>query len=424
MKQVIKFPKLHDGQLKIIIERKRFNVIACGRRFGKTKLAQRLLLWEKDRSNGALSGHPVAYIVPAFRYLEEVYREIVANYLPVITHKHQDKRIDFIGGGFIEFWSMENFDSIRGRKYKRLVMDEAAINDTDYLKEAWEQAFRALLMDLKGDAYFFSTPKGIKHYFKELADHYKKLKSWTFFQMPTTTNPYIDPAEVEEARQTLPPVVFAQEYLADFTDMKSDKLFIFAFNKLKHVPAEPIEYDKRYPVILSVDFNVSPMTALICQHDIHYRFIKVIDEYRLLNSDIYELCDKVKQDYDTRKLFVTGDAAGWSRSAATRGHKSMFDIIQTQLNLNWSQIKTPKGKPKGYVSDKRNLANALFNRHNNFHISSKCPYLVEDLLNIEVTSTGHMEKSADSTKSHLLDCLCDYLFSMCKDAVKMNFISK
>ena len=35
---------LHDGQRRIIDERKRFNVICCGRRWGKSRLAFALAL--------------------------------------------------------------------------------------------------------------------------------------------------------------------------------------------------------------------------------------------------------------------------------------------------------------------------------------------------------------------------------------------
>lgn len=383
-------------------------------------LAERLLTIEDDESNGAVFGYPVAYFTPTYRMLEEVYTNISTDFEPIIKSKHEGKNIVFSSGGKIDFWSFENFDSVRGRAYKRIVLDEVAITPSDKLKQAWEQSIRALLTDYEGDAYFLSTPKGIKHYFNELSKKYLSSQSWSFFQMPTEINPNISKEEIDQAREMLPPVVFAQEYLAEFTDMKSDRLFIFSFNKDRHVPRETIEYDPKYPVILSVDFNVSPMTALICQHDIHFKFIHIIREYRTLNSDVYELCDMIKRDFDTRRLLVTGDAAGWARQAGVRGHKSMFDIIQTQLGLNWTQIKTPRGKPPGYVSEKRNLANALFAKHPAFRISSECAFLIEDLYNVEVTSTGHMEKGKDSTKSHLLDCLCDYLYSMCRDAVKLN----
>jgi hypothetical protein len=421
MKEVIEIvvPKFHHGQQYILSNSKRFNVVACGRRFGKTEMAKRLLLNDKG-DNGALKGYPVAYFAPTYKMLMEVWRGINESYHKLIVERsEQEKRVKLVTGGSIEFWSFDSYDSVRGRKYKRVVLDECAIIGSDKLKNGWEQSIRALLTDYKGDAWFLSTPKGKKHYFRSLFENtHKDPKNWSSFQMPTVTNPFIDPSEVEDARVMLPPVVFSQEYLAEFTDMKSGNLFLYTFDRHKHVPMVPYGLDKKYPLIISFDFNVNPITAIICQHDLHYKWIRVIGEYRMLNSDIYELCDRIKSDWDTRQLIVTGDAAGWNRNASTRGHKSMFDIISVELKLNWSQIKTPRGKPAGYVQDKRNLANALFARHPEITLSN-CPYLIEDIENVEDDGSGHMNKDKDGTKSHLLDCLCDFLYIMCKESVKV-----
>lgn len=415
----VELNQLHDGQQHIIDNRKRFNVVCCGRRFGKTAMAVELCL-DDELENGALKGHKIAYMAPSYKMLEEVWLELLYRCKDIIKSKNESaKRVVLITGGTVDFWSMDNIDSIRGRKYKRVILDEASILNSKKLKDIWEQSIRPLLTDLKGDAYFLSTPKGKKHYFRELAENYKKYpKSWAFFQMPTLSNPYIDPAEVEEARQMLPPVVFAQEYEAEFTDMVSDNLFIQTFSKDKHVSKEPIAYNPSIPTYISIDFNVSPLCCIVVQMDLHFRAIHIINEYRQMDSDVYELCDWIKSNYDSRRIFITGDAAGFNRSAYSRSHQSAFQIIQTELNLNWSQVKTPRGKPSGYVNNKRLLGNALFAKHPNLLLSN-VPWLVEDLLNVECDSMGQMNKSRDSTQSHLLDSLLDFFFSCCQDAVKM-----
>lgn len=417
---VIEVAKPHPGQRKILRGAKRFNVVACGRRFGKTSLSHRLLVVK------ALEGMPVAYFAPTYKMLAETWRAINKDYNDIFSHKNEgEKRLELIGGGSIDFWSLDGAGAtVRGRKYARVVLDEAAFVKSHELKDAWEQSIRPLLTDYQGDAYFLSTPKGKKHYFADLADNVNKYPdSWAFFQMPTIVNPYINPAEVEDARKELPPVVFAQEYEALFTDMKSDNLFIYAFDREKHIPQVPHTYDRKLPLYISVDWNVNPLCAIIAQIHPHYKFIRIIGEYRLQNADVYSLCDRIKSEYDTRYLFITGDAAGWSRSVSNRGHKSLYDIVQTELRLNWSQVKTPRGKPQGYVADKRQLTNSLLARHPDFTFSN-CPFLVDDIMNVSITDTGHMDKS-DGSKTHLLDALCDFCYSQLRDSVKMiNFISK
>lgn len=414
---VIKLPRLHDAQKEVLENSKRFNVICCGRRWGKSTMSKDLII------RTAINRHPVAYFAPTYKMSANYFRDLVNTCKPLIKNKlEQEKRIELITGGVIDVWSLDALDSVRGRFYKRCVIDEAAITPSHYLQEAWENVIRPLLTDLKGDAWFLSTPKGKKHYYKTLADnHLKDPNNWSFAQMPTHTNPYIDVTEIEDARKTMAPIIFDQEYLAMFTDKASDNLFLYGFNREKHIPNIPNEYDKRYPLVLSFDFNVNPMCCIVAQYDQHYRWIRVIGEYRKENSDVYEICDAIKKEYDPRLILVTGDAAGWNRSASNRGHKSMFDIIQQELKLNWSQIKVPRGKPANYVTEKRNLANALLINHPDVTFSN-CPWLIQDIENVEADDNGHMVKSKDGSISHLTDAFCDFLYNMAKDAPR--YISK
>lgn len=120
-------------------------------------------------------------------------------------------------GGIVDMWSLDNPDSVRGRKYKRAVVDEAAM--VKGLKEAWNAVIRPTLTDFKGDGWFLSTPRGMDFFWEGFSngqspDH----PEWMSWQMPTTANPFIDPAEVEEARKSLPERIFEQEYLAAFLE--------------------------------------------------------------------------------------------------------------------------------------------------------------------------------------------------------------
>ena len=206
----LSIPKPHAGQLKIMSEMKRFNVICCGRRFGKTLLCTNLLL------GPALAGYPVAWFAPSYKYLIEVWRETARLLKPVISEKNStDKRMQLVTGGVIDFWSLEDPDAGRSRKYKRAIVDEAA--KVRYLETAWTESIRATLADYQGDAFFPSTPKGL-NYFHTLFQYGsdEANNEWQSWQMPTASNPFIKPEEIEAARLTLPEQVFKQEFLAEF----------------------------------------------------------------------------------------------------------------------------------------------------------------------------------------------------------------
>jgi len=200
----------HRAQLQIISEAKRFNVLDCGRRFGKSKLAANIL------SENALEGNPGAYFAPTYKLLEGTFKDILTSLQSIISRKHDNQRIELITGGSIEFWSLENPLAGRSRKYKVAIIDEAAFNRN--LWQSWTEAIRPTLTDLKGSAWFMSTPKGKNDFYKLWMRGQTNEPDWMSWQMPTITNPFIDPSEIEAARRDLPDLAFKQEYLAEFND--------------------------------------------------------------------------------------------------------------------------------------------------------------------------------------------------------------
>lgn len=202
----------HPAQEQIIHDAARFNVLACGRRFGKTELLLNRL------TRPMLSGKPVAWFAPNEKYFDEVWREANRVLAPVISRSDsQKKRLEVITGGAMDFWTLHNTDDPgRGRKYAAVAVDEAAIIPPARFERQWQEAIRPTLTDYRGDAWFGSTPKG-DGFFRELFNRGQSGEGdWRSWQMPTTANPFIDSDEVEEARVELPNAVFRQEYLAEF----------------------------------------------------------------------------------------------------------------------------------------------------------------------------------------------------------------
>jgi hypothetical protein len=207
---IVEIPNEHKYQREILKHRKRFNVVACGRRFGKTQLA---LIRSIDKMQ---EGLPIAYFAPTYKMLQEFWREAERMYKPIITHtSKQDHRFEIVGGGSFQMWSLDSADTVRGRKYALALIDEAAM--VPNLEDAWNAVIRPTLTDYEGEADFYSTPKGLNYFYTLFGrgddPHYV---DWASFRYPTTSNPYIKDSEVELARLDLPEMVFKQEYLAEF----------------------------------------------------------------------------------------------------------------------------------------------------------------------------------------------------------------
>mgnify|MGYP003109218362 FL=1 len=197
---------LHAGQLKVLSESKRFNVLECGRRFGKTHLGIQLAV---DR---AIDGAEVGWFAPTYRYLADPFRDVQRSLHPAITKMDRvERRIELVTNGSIDFWSLDSVDAGRGRRYDRVIIDEAAI--VRDLGPAWQETIRATLADKKGDAWFLGTPKGRNFFHRCFEKGQMGDGDWASWRLPTTTNPLIDDEEIEAARKELPESVFKQEFL-------------------------------------------------------------------------------------------------------------------------------------------------------------------------------------------------------------------
>lgn len=207
--------KRHPEQERVLNEARRFNVLACGRRWGKTHLGLDVLI---DGERGVLDGYPVGWFAPHSKLFDEVWWEATKILAPIATRiDSQKNRIETITGGVLDMWTLHNTDDPgRGRKYARVFIDEAAIVPGERLRRQWQEAIRPTLTDYAGGAFFASTPKGINYFHELYLLGQSGDPDWASWQLPTTGNPHIEPSEVEAARAGLPTPVFRQEYLAEF----------------------------------------------------------------------------------------------------------------------------------------------------------------------------------------------------------------
>lgn len=314
-----------------------------------------------------------------------------------------------ITGGVIDFWSMDEPDSGRGRKYKRVVIDEA--EKARKFREAWNQTIMPTLLDYKGDAWILSTPKFGNTFFKEL--FHREDPQWARFNLSTYDNPHIDVDEVDNLRQQLDELTFRCEILAEDVNLANNP-FAYAFDAEKHI--EPCSYDQRYHIYLSFDFNVDPITCIAVQHI--DGCIRVINEFALRNSDIYQLTQNIIARFPKAAFVVTGDATGANRSALTAGNYGYYDVVQKQLMLGRSQMKQPAVNPS--VRDTRVLMNSLLQNYQ-VMVDPSCNQLIRDLQYVEVDDDGDIlkDRSTDIRKADLLDCFRYYCNSFHKDWLRV-----
>jgi hypothetical protein len=204
----------HAGQIKIhnAIEKTRFVVATCGRRFGKTLACTNEIVrnaWINPRSSSL-------WCAPTYDQSKLAFQVITSNISGAIhsaTRSPMD--ITFKNGSVTQFRSTEKYDNLRGRGVDLLILDEAAMVNGS----AWSESLRPMLSDRNGKAVIVSTPKG-RNWFFQLWSRGQdpEFPNYASFKFPTSANPLIPQEEIEEARRTLPSDVFQQEYEAEFLE--------------------------------------------------------------------------------------------------------------------------------------------------------------------------------------------------------------
>ena len=201
------------AQREFIIHPARFKAICTGRRFGKTLGAMRLVM----RAAASEAGD-YAWIAPTYPITErgmDAMREMVNP--QAITAKGKPTVATLYNGARIFFLSADSDDprSILGHGFKGIVVDEAARVSID----AWQYVIRPTISQTMGWAALFSTPKGRNWFYDIFTRGMDADESeYAAFTYPSIDNPYFPQSEYDEARRTLPSMVFRQEYQAEFLE--------------------------------------------------------------------------------------------------------------------------------------------------------------------------------------------------------------
>jgi len=193
----------------------KFHIVSVGRQFGKSLMGQNLALY------WAINNGPckILWVSPVYSQSNKVLKELLSAIRDsglIKTANLSENSILLKNGSEILFRSAERYDTIRGLTCDYGILDECAFIKT----EAWDTAIRPVFAVRGKKVLFISTPKG-KNFFYDLfqlgcsADRKDRYASYTG---ASADSPYMDPLEISDAQRTLPPAIFAQEYLAKFND--------------------------------------------------------------------------------------------------------------------------------------------------------------------------------------------------------------
>ncbi len=206
------------GQAEVFVDTHRFRVLDCGRRWGKSFLAARILVL-------AAIEHPKRTywsLAPTAEQTRVIYEEVLSMISDPAVAQFVDRTysgasvyVKFRNGSRIFFKSGDNPLTLRGATLHGAVLDEAAFMK----KDVWTRVVRPMLMTTGGWAVIISTPWG-KNWFYDM---WKRGESDEFpqyisFHYSSYDNPMLSDEEIQDLTAEMDDTEYRQEILAEFMD--------------------------------------------------------------------------------------------------------------------------------------------------------------------------------------------------------------
>lgn len=273
------------------MRQQRWACIVAHRRAGKTVACIMDLVDEALRCkkpNGRF-----AYVAPFYAQAKDVAWSYLKQYtapLPNVVHNESELRVDLPGGSRIRLYGADNYDRMRGIYLDGVILDEYADMDP----RAWAEVIRPALSDRKGSAVFIGTPKG-KNGFYEIMHGSEtwpgavKSADWFDMTLKASTSGLIDKDELDDARRTMTPDQYQQEYECSF-----DAAIVGSYYGADIAQAElekritSVPWERSLSVDTAWDLGIDDSTAVWFFQSVG-REVRVIDYYEINNRALTDI---------------------------------------------------------------------------------------------------------------------------------------
>ena len=409
----VKLPVLHSGQEALFLQQERLNVTRCGRRWGKT----RFLEWLAAR--GASNGKSVGIFAPEHKQLAEPWDHLRDILDPIYkTANRNDGTIKLIGGGKVDFWALnDNELAGRGREYDLVLIDEAGFTKSPQMKEEiWYKSVKPTMLTTRGIAWVFSTPNGVDpdNFFWAACND--ESMGFNSFHAPTSTNPYVPLDELERERVRNHPMVFRQEYLAEFVDWSG--VAFFSVEKLL-VNQQPVEIPTKCDSVFAVmDCAVKggkehDSTAVIYfAYNEHFGVPLTILDYDAVNIDGAMLENWIPSVFSKlEELAVLTGARQGVTGTFIEDTAAGSILLQQGRNRGWN-VHEIDSKLCQAGKDERAISVSGYFHQEKLKI---CDYAYNKTLSLKGTTRNHLltqmtnfrigDKDANKRADDLLDCM-------------------
>jgi len=361
--------KPHPTQYRLVHDRKRFPVVSAGRRSGKTEESKRFGAGEAITTQTKYDTNYYFFAAPVFNQAKRIYWQDVqdltrpwwrdrpskSDYIIFTEYKNVKSEIHIVG--------LDRPERIEGSPWNGGVIDEYG----NVKPNAWVENVFPALGDRDGWCWRIGVPEGRNHYYTDALDAcggvmpktqagtgavgYNKNDPtagfYTWFSADILTE-----AQIEVYRRKMDERTFKQEMEGEFLSYAGVLYYTFSES---NISAEIAYYNHQEPIILSCDFNKSPLSWGVMQRRNNKAI--VCDEINIqVNAKTQHAAEMFAEKYrnsDNKLVYLTGDASG--NVETTHDHSTDYMIIEDVLQRNGFNVRweVPKSNP--------NINNRLIN---------------------------------------------------------------
>jgi hypothetical protein len=368
--------QLHKAQRLVVASKARFKINRSGRRSGKTALDIEIMTFDsvsgKDRN--------VFFVAPTQKQARSIVWEDLKKRLNNIGEANESRlemKVPTQDGGYSTIYiaGWENRENFRGMKAYKIIFDEVDTMRDFFI--GWQEIFRPALTDTGGGAIFSGTPKKENPNLRRLEKIAEKDSDYEAFHSTTRDNPFINPLEIDKAKQELDQDTYRQEYEAEYIDNAGA---LFHYDSLVDVFSNTVDKENAKYLIVDIADDGSDKTK--------FSFWEGLEEYKResyahLNTE--GIIDKIREYANQDRIpfsHIAVDAIGVGAGVASSslldgiiGYKSSYSPIKTDQSIVYlPNVGHNQNHP--LISEYKNLRSqcgfTLANLVNNHQIASRC----------------------------------------------------
>lgn len=327
------------------------------------------------------------------RYVDRYFKPVLKK-LPARAWKwNATDKVMKVGRALIDFRSSDNPENWEGEGYHLIFLNEAGIIlQNPYL---YTNAVLPMLMDYD-DARVIAagvpkgkrTVEGIHPFYQMTLDAQKDPTNYRVMTFDSYKG-WAKKHQIDLIAGVMDDMTRRQEIDGEFIDL-NEKPWMYVFKEDRHV-IDSYTPNKSLPILISFDFNVDPMTAIVSQKPT-YKSLRIFDEIEVSPGSTPEVIDRIIAKYPEYRhnWEVTGDATGRNRTSMIQGNLNHYEIIMELMDLREFQLLVPDTNPS--LLNSRLLVNSSLDKLD-IKVTSNCVKTVADCIFSSVDGKGQLIKT-------------------------------